>query len=213
MHYIGVDLQKHALEVCALDGKGKLLFRVSATCDRTSLDEFGRKHLRKTDKIAVEATTNTWAVAEILRPFVAEVVVGNPLQTKAIAQAKVKTDRIDAEVLAQLLRCVYLPAVWHPDKRTQKLRRLTTVRAGLVGDRTRPKTRVQSLLAQFLIEPPVNVLFTKQGLNWLRATDLSADARATADRYLRLYEAVEKELGAVGTSPWPWPTRATRPSC
>jgi transposase len=162
-----------------------------------ALDAFARTHLRKTDKLAVEATTNTWAVVEILCPFVAAVVVGNPLQIKAIAQAKVKTDKIDAEVLAQLLRCDYLPAVWHPDEHTQALRRLTTVPAGPVGDRTRLKNRVQSLLAQLLIEPPVNGLFTKQGLNWLRATNLPADARETGDRYLRPYEAVEKELGAV----------------
>src|SRR3954470_20088977 len=76
MRYIGLDLHKHSLEVCALDGKGKKLFRMSVTCDRQALGEFARKHLRKTDKIAVEATTNTWAVAEILRPFVATVVVG-----------------------------------------------------------------------------------------------------------------------------------------
>jgi transposase len=106
----------------------------------------------------------------------------------------VKTDRIDAEVLAQLLRCEYLPAVWHPDEHTQKLRRLTTVRAGLVGDRTRLKNRVQCLLAQLLIEPPVNVLFTKQGLDWLRSADLPPDDRETVDRYLRVYEAVEREL-------------------
>lgn len=197
MRYIGLDLHKRSLEVCALDAKGKRLFRLSVDCDRTALEGFARKHLRKTDKLAVEATTNTWAVAEILRPFVATVVVGNPLQIKAIAQAKVKTDKIDAEVLAQLLRCDYLPAVWHPDEHTQKLRRLTAVRAGLVGDRTRLKNRVQSLLAQLLIEPPVNVLFTKQGLEWLRAAELPADDRETVDRYLRLYEAVETELGAV----------------
>src|SRR5437868_798085 len=94
----------------------------------------GRPGRPPPSQIAVEATTNTWAVAEILRPFVAAVVVGNPLPIKAIAQAKVKTDKIDAEVLAQLLRCDYLPAVWHPDEQTQKLRRLATVRAGLVGD-------------------------------------------------------------------------------
>jgi transposase len=197
MRYIGVDLHKRSLEVCALDAGGKRLFRMSVDCDRTALEEFARKHLRKTDKLAVEATTNTWSVTEILRPFVAAVVVGNPLQIKAIAQAKVKTDKIDAEVLAQLLRCDYLPAVWHPDEHTQKLRRLTTVRAGLVGDRTRLKNRVQSLLAQLLIEPPVNVLFTKQGLDWLRSVELPPDDRETVDRYLRLYAAVEKELSEV----------------
>ena len=55
-----------------------------------------------------------WAVVDILKPFVAEVGVSNPLKTKAIAEAKIKTDKVDAEVLAQLLRCDFLPRVWEP---------------------------------------------------------------------------------------------------
>ena len=57
----------------------------------------------------MEATTNCWAVADVLRPHVAKVVVSNPMATKAIAQAKVKTDKVDAHVLAQLFRCDFLP--------------------------------------------------------------------------------------------------------
>ena len=45
----------------------------------------------------------------LLRPFVARIVVANALRTRAIAEAKVKTDKVDAESLAQLLRCDYLP--------------------------------------------------------------------------------------------------------
>ena len=78
-------------------------------CLRHELEAFARDHLETTDRVALEATTNTWAVVDVLRPFVAEVVVGNPLKTRAIAEAKVKTDKVDAEVLAQLLRCDYLP--------------------------------------------------------------------------------------------------------
>ena len=63
--------------------------------------------MKRTDQVALEATTNTWPVVELLRPLVAKVVVGNPLKIKAIAEAKVKTGKVDAEVLAHLLpsRC------------------------------------------------------------------------------------------------------------
>ena len=47
------------------------------------------------------------------------------MRTKAIAEAKVKTDKVDAHTLAQLLRVDYLPAVWHPDAATARLRQLT----------------------------------------------------------------------------------------
>ena len=177
--------------------KGKRLFRQSVACNRSAVGEFARRHLRKTDRLAVEATTDTWAVVEILKPFVAAVVVGNPFQIKAIARATVKTDKIDAEVLAHLLRCEYLPTVWTPDAATQKLRQLTTLRGGVIADRSRLKHRVQSLLAQLLVVPPVKVLFTTRGLTWLREVELPAEVRSAIDLYLRLYEAVDAELGKI----------------
>lgn len=197
MRFIGLDLHKKLLVVCALDRRGKVLFRDTVECRRETLIAFAKSKLCKTDQLAVEATTSTWAVADILRPFVAAVTVGNPLQIKAIAQAKVKTDKIDAQVLANLIRCDYLPTVWTPDETTQKLRQLTTLRSGLIADRTRIKNRVQSLLAQLLVVPPVKIVFSQAGLKWLRTVELPTEVRSAIDLYLRLYEGVALELGKI----------------
>jgi transposase len=197
MRFIGLDLHKKVLVVCALDRRGNVLFRASVECRREALVAFAKSKLRKTDQLAVEATTSTWAVADILRPFVAAVTVGNPLQIKAIAQAKVKSDKIDAQVLANLIRCEYLPTVWTPDAGTQKLRQLTTVRSGVIADRSRLKNRVQSLLAQLLVVPPVKVLFTQKGMQWLRTVELPTEVRSAIDMYLRLYETVDQELRKI----------------
>jgi Transposase len=197
MRFIGLDLHKRALEVCILSEKGTVLARHSLVCEHSALKRFAQEFLQETDKLAVEATTNTWVVAAILRPFVAAIVVGNPLQIKAIAQAKVKTDKIDAEVLANLLRCDFLPDVWNPDPQTQRLRHLTGVRSALVADRTRLKNRIHSTLAGWLIVLPEGGLFTQKGLNWVRQLQLPDDARSTVDRFLRLYDAVEAELEAL----------------
>ena len=64
--------------VCALDRRGKVAFRETVECRREALVAFARTRLRKTDRLAVEATTNTRAVADIPRPFVAAVTVGKP---------------------------------------------------------------------------------------------------------------------------------------
>jgi hypothetical protein len=53
---------------------------------------------------------------------------------------------------------------------------------------------VQSLLAQLLIVPPVKVVFSREGLQWLRTVELSPEVRSAIDLYLRLYEAVDQEL-------------------
>ena len=145
----------------------------------------------------MEATTNTWEVAELILPRVAKVVIANPLKVKAIAEGKVKTDKIDAGVLAQLLRCDFLPQVWIPDKETRLLREMCAHRAGLVADQTRIKNRIQSLLAQRLIPVSVPVLFNGCGRNWLSRLELNTQDRAVVDGYLRVLDQIESEESSL----------------
>jgi transposase len=194
---VGLDVHKQVLECCILAADGEILHRERLVLSRGSLESFAQGVLRPTDRVALEATTNTWAVVRILSPHVAEVAVSNPLATKAIAAAKVKTDKVDALVLAQLLRCDYLPRVWRPDDPTQELRRLTSRRAGLVSDRTRIKNRIHAVLAQRLIAPAQDHLFTPTGLEWLRQLELDPEGRMSIDSELRLLEALDRELAAL----------------
>ena len=87
------------------------LGRVDMT--RTALEGFG-KSLRPSDEVVIEATGNAWRSSRVLSPFVARVIIANPLQVKAIAHAHVKTDKIDAGVLASLHAAGFLPEVWTP---------------------------------------------------------------------------------------------------
>lgn len=145
----------------------------------------------------MEATTNTWAVAEILRPYVAEIVISNPLRTRAIAEAKVKTDKVDARVLAELLRADYLPSVWQPDAETQRLRRLTHRRAALVSDRTRLKNRLHSILHHCLVPLPKFDLFSQAGRAWFKELSLPELEAAARDSDLRLLERTEQEIAQL----------------
>lgn len=67
MRYIGLDLHKHSLEVCALDGKGKRLFRQSVACDRADLGEFGRKHLAMLTQAAQHAASHPGPIGAFFR--------------------------------------------------------------------------------------------------------------------------------------------------
>jgi hypothetical protein len=64
------------------------------------------------DAVALEATMNTAAIAALMAKRAGRVVVSNPFKTRVIAEARVKTDKVDARVLAELLAVDYLPAVW-----------------------------------------------------------------------------------------------------
>ena len=192
--WIGMDLHKKQVEVCAMSQAGAVAFRQQVACTREALLQFARQTLRPEDEVAVEATANTWAVVDLLTPFVARVVVSNPLQTKAIASAKVKTDRIDARVLADLLRCGYLPEVWQPDPATRRRRRLTHRRAGLVKGTTAIKNRLHAVLGERLMVAPVRDLFSPKGLTWLREVTLDEEGRERLDSDLRLLEATKAEI-------------------
>ena len=103
---------------------------------------FGRGHgaLRsKEDVVVVEATGNAASVAAVIAPQVKKVVIANPKQVRVIAHAKIKTDTIDASVLAQLYASGFLPEVWLPDEPTQALRRQVTRRNQIVRQRSRLK--------------------------------------------------------------------------
>jgi transposase len=194
--FIGLDVHKTVIEVCAIDEEGKRLFRRRIDCTREVLLRFA-KELTESDSLALEVTTNAWAVADLLKPFVERVVVSNPMKTKAIAEAKVKTDKVDAEVLAQLLRCDYLPSVWVPDAMTRVLRQLTSRRERLVSERTRIKNRIQSVLAGLLVVVPVKTLFSRVGQEWLADCGLPAYERALVESDLRLIEVVDKEIDTL----------------
>jgi transposase len=197
VRYVGLDVHKRVVEACIVDQSGKVLHRERFALNRRTLELFATKVLRPTDHVAFEATTNCWAVADVLRPHVAKLVVSNPLATKAIAQAKVKTDKVDAHVLAQLLRCDFLPEVWQPDEATRRLRELTGRRSALVGQRTMMRNRIHSVLAMRLIEVSRKRLFDAEGLEWLKTVEIDPQGRLLIDNDLGQLEFLQKQIAVL----------------
>src|SRR5215211_4362494 len=117
---IGMDIHRTFAEVVFWKG-GRLRWHGRIDMTRSGLEGFGRS-LAKDDEVVLEATGNAMAVVRVLSPYVARVVMANPLQVKAIAHARIKTDKIDAGVLAQLRAADFLPEVWLPDAETERRR-------------------------------------------------------------------------------------------
>jgi transposase len=146
----------------------------------------------------VEATGNASAVAEVIRPHVGRVVIANPRQVRLIAEARIKTDVIDATVLARLYASGFLPEVWIPDEATLGLRRQVTRRTQIVRQRARLKTIVQSILHAHLVPPcPYADLFGPRGRAWLVAQPLPSDEGDAVARHLREYDRLTEDLKVV----------------
>ncbi len=193
---IGIDIHRTFGEVVIWDG-GILRHAGRVDMTRTALEGFG-KGLRSTDEVVIEATGNCMAVSRVLSPFVARVVIANPLQVKAIAQAHVKTDKIDAGTLASLRAAGYLPEIWTPDAATERMRRLAARRFQIVRHRTRIKNEVHSILHAHLIPRcPHADLFSGVGRAWLLRQPVPEDERGAIERHIRELDRLTDDLAAI----------------
>jgi transposase len=176
---IGLDVHQRfcVVAICEDGGKARLAGRVQTS--REQLELFAQS-LAPTDRVVLEATGPAFAIARILAPHVAEVVVANASEVRAISHARVKSDNFDARTLAQLLWAGMLVSVWVPDEQISALRRRIARRAALVRARTRAKNEVHAALSRCLLgKPPVSDLFGAGGQAWLAEQDLPIDEAET----------------------------------
>jgi len=192
MRSIGLDVHKRFAEVAIIEGKGPPL-RQSIGTTTAALRAFATT-LRPEDQLVLEATMNTWAIADVLRTSGARVVISNPVRTRAIAEARVKTDKVDALTLAQLLAADFVPEVWAPDEQVRRLRREVAARAALVRQRTQARNRIHAVLHRCLEDAPVTDLFGVAGRTWLAGLALPEAERAQLEATLRVHEAIEAEI-------------------
>jgi len=105
-----MDIHRSIAQV-AIHAEGITAKSFRIELDHDAVVAFG-KSLWPDDAVVLEATGNTAAIVRLLSPFVHRVVIANPLQVKAIAHARGKTDKVDAAILAQLHAAGFLPEVW-----------------------------------------------------------------------------------------------------
>ncbi len=181
--WIGLDLAKRETQLAVLNAAGEQITTVRFQTTRENFLALCAE-LTGADTVALEVTTNSNAITRLLQRSPARVLTSNPIRTKMIASAKIKTDKIDARVLAELARAGYLPLVWLPDPDTEALRHLFSDRRSLVDRRTELKNSIHSILHRNLIEYQFEDLFGTRGRKWL--TELCDQTDGPCDQLDRL---------------------------
>ena len=202
VRYVGLDVHKQWTQVAWHMPDGSIQRERIAT-EAATLREFAER-LGPQDTVALESTTNAFAVASLLKRRAKEVLISNPLRTRLIAESKIKTDKVDADVLAQLAKSGFLPTVWQPSDQVELLRRRAAYYDALTRQITAIKNRIHSVLHRHMIEAPVADLFCEKGRAFLRTVELPEDERfqVTLDLYIletieEVREAARKELAAL----------------
>lgn len=147
MNVVGIDLHKRYMQVAVLDGDGNLTeeTRINNDTNHHSLRMFLAR-LEPDSRIVLESSSVWYGVYSYIEGAGFEAVLSNPLKTKAIAYGKVKTDRRDARVLAELLRMDYVPPCHVPTREGMERRGLARHRRYLVGMRTGLKNKIHAIL-------------------------------------------------------------------
>ena len=193
---IGLDVHRDFCEVCIWE-QGVARGAPKVSTRPKELHEFAVQ-LDPSDRVALEATGNALAIARIIEPHVAEVVIVNTRTLKAISESKQKTDRHDAKTLAQMLAAGMLTGSWRPDELTRALRRRVARRARLVTHRTRSKNEIMAVLHRNLkARPPMTDPFGVAGRAWLSGQVVALDERDTIDAALRQIDFLNDEIAAI----------------
>lgn len=176
-NYLGVDLHLKRTYVVLMDAQGTIKENLRLPTD--SLGDYAAT-LPPSTMAVLEATRNWQYAYDLLAEQVDQVELAHPKEVKAIASAKIKTDRIDAATLAHLARADLLPTAYAPPQRIRQGRALVRHRAKMVRDRARIKNRVHALLAQKGLRSPVSDLFGKEGRIFLAQLGSQWDAVSQA---------------------------------
>ena len=189
MMYIGLDVHKRVCYGTVMDEKGQIVKRGKFSNDPQGLEEF----MEGIDEalVAMEAGYCWQPLYDRLEETGHDVRLAHPLKVKAIAQAKVKTDKIDSETLAHLLRADLLPESYVPPRDIRELRDRVRRRAFLVGMRTMLKNRVHSELAKRGIRLG-DPLFTRKGREMLRGLGLEA-----VDQVLPVMDTLDRQIAVI----------------
>lgn len=195
MRVIGMDIHRSFAQVAVLEN-GEITRQLRVDLLHGPVTEFAQT-LSREDDVVLEATGNSAAVERLIRPHVRHVVVANSRLVRAIAYARVKTDKIDAAILAKLHAAGFLPAVWVADDTTLARRRLIAERMGVLEQLVRTKGRIQSILHSNLIPKYKGHLFGKAGRKWLDGLPLPDEERALLERLVEELERVAAQLAKL----------------
>lgn len=200
MIYAGIDVHKKFSFITAMNEKGKIINQTKIMhgkqISQAPWNDFV-KQFREPISLAIEAT-GMWApVHDALEPLVEEIKLAHPLRTRAIAEARIKTDKIDSTILAHLLRTDLLPTCFIPSQDIRDGRELLRYRASLVSLQTEIKNKIHSLLHRcgYLYEG--SDIFGTSGRIYLASLPLRDIYREEVNGYLRILDFLKSEIKAI----------------
>jgi transposase len=194
--YIGIDLHKAFFQVCAIDWTGTRLWE-----QRWATTDVGIAGLLTRcgphSRLAVEASSPTWAFVDRVVNHVGAVHVVDTRKTRLKAGYAAKTDRLDARRLADALRRDSVVGIYYPPPAIRDVRELCRYRCHLARLQASLKQRIHALLLRQGVTVPVRGLFGARGTAWLDAVSPGGWAGAGLTGLRQVLTDVRRQLVPV----------------
>lgn len=199
MYYVGLDVASGSSFIYLIDRKGKKVESKEIPTDKHGYRSYFKKWKGKAIKVAVEAGGHTRWIYDDLRRIGIEVYVVNPNKVKLIAETKRKTDRVDAKVLAELLRIDGLPERIHMvEGDSRELRDLLKARQLLIKSATSLMNHLRGLLRQEGIRLNAEVFRNAEIFHKLKKReDIPRHLQPVIESYRRSIQELLKERGEL----------------
>ncbi len=196
MHFIGVDYHKKYSYVVVKDEQGRRERKGVIHNTREEFQKFLGSY--QPGKAVVEATRNWGLVYDWLEEILGDVALAHPLKVRAIAEARIKTDKISADILADLLRSDLLPEAYVPGKQTREAKNVLRQRMFFVRLQTMVKNRIHVILDRhpdvLSGSPDVSDLFGASGMQWLEDIVLPGTDSQLLSSELELLETLRNKI-------------------
>ena len=193
--YIGADLHKNTCYITVMDKEGDIKKRTEISTESDSVKKFFNKYIDS--RVAVESTMNWMSFYENLESIGCNVVLSNPLRTKAIAAARIKNDKVDSKILADLMRTNLLPTAYIQPREIRDIKELVRQRMHYVELRTKIKNKIHSVLFKTNTRHEFTDLYGKKGMQFLYKVKLRDLYREELNRYLETLGLLNDQIAEL----------------
>ncbi|HEY3034823.1 MAG TPA: IS110 family transposase [Streptosporangiaceae bacterium] len=191
--YVGIDVHRKRSQVAVVDESGEVLANRNVPNGvEPILGVIGG--LPPGTPTAFEAAFGTGWLVELLEDYGFTPHLVHSLRCKAIASARLKNDKVDAAILAQLLRADLPPEAWIAPPEVRQLRALLRHRVALVRLRTLLRNRIHAIVADYGHDRPAGGYWTGPGRAWLASLELPAVSRELVEDDLGLIDALQDRI-------------------
>jgi transposase len=199
---LGIDLHKQFCYWTLINDERSILWqgKVPTTVEGTEKAFASLPVAANECRAAIEPVAQWGWYAELLESHGVSVVLANPSEVGLIAKNRLKHDKIDSKILAELLQTGYLPESYLAPRETRDLRELVRTHLSLVRIQTQVKNRVHSVLHKHGLQHSTSDLFGKRGMKWLAEQTLRPVYRIETDAFVRVLSNVQEELKSIDTA-------------